>query len=612
MPLILRKSVGETYLERVKATPNAIGFQLKSQSPDQGPVGLWRQLTYGEFNQDCRQISFGLMGLGIAPGDRVAIISDTRLEWALSDMAIIGAAAVPVPIYPSLLADEVTHILDHSESKVAIVEDSTQLGKVLENRERLGKLEKIVVIDPSAMVLAASRKEVVSLTALREIGRREEAKNPGRFESNLMSARPEDLLTICYTSGTTGTPKGAMITHDNMMSVLEDCAKLLSPHVTPENETLLTFLPFSHMLGRVEEMATYVFGWRSCFNDSAPRLMSNLAEVRPTLLFAVPRAFEKAFARVKEVLDDGTVAQRRISSWAVETGYRYYSALWAKKSPSIKDFTGYQAARSLVFRRVLTAFGGRLRFAICGGAPLSKEIGQFFQILGIQILEGYGLTETCAPVAVNTPEQLKFGTVGRPLPEVSMKIAEDGEVLVKSRKVFAGYYKMPEETAQVLSGGWLHTGDIGNFDSEGYLSITDRKKDLIVMSTGKNVAPQKIENLLKLQKFISQAVVFGDRKSYLTALITLDRDLTMEYANQQQILFSDYSSLLNNPKIQSLIQKMVDDVNLKLPSFEMIRKFIILPEDFSVEGGQLTPSLKVKRQLISDRYQRELESLYSS
>jgi long-chain acyl-CoA synthetase len=620
MTFITRKTISETFLERVKSTPDAVGFLFKPTDAEMGPVGQWKEVRFKEFYHECKAVSFGLMGLGALPKDKILILSNTRYEWSLCDMAILGAGAITVPVYASNTAEDVVYIAQHSEARIAVVEDEKQLQKILEKRlekpDCLPHLKKIVVLDPAAMRVAiqyaGAGQDVLTLQALKEIGRREESRNPTRFEQNLRSAEPEDLITVCYTSGTTGTPKGVMITHDNLMSVLEDCVASVGPFLSPGNETILSFLPFSHIFGKVESLAGYTFGWKQGFAENLDKLMANISEVKPTLVVAVPRIFEKAYNRIHVMLDASPPVKKKLFRWALEVGKKYYGAIWAGKRPELKDVFQYQLAKNLVFNKIAQRFGGNLRFAVCGGAPLSQEIGEFFQICGIRILEGYGLTETCAPVAVNTPEDVRFGTVGRPLPEVMIKIADDGEILIKSRKVFKAYFKMEEETRQVLKDGWFYTGDIGYLDSDGFLRITDRKKDIIVTSGGKNVAPQKIENIAQAQKWINQFVVHGDRRNYLTALITLDRDQVIRYANEHQILFSEYAELIKNPKILSLVQRIVDDVNRQLATFETIKKFVILPKDFTVEGGELTPSLKVRRSFINKRYQHELDSMYGA
>jgi long-chain acyl-CoA synthetase len=618
MPFIICKTITETFLERVKANPQAIGFQFKPTNPEQGRLGAWKSVTYRQFSDECRLVSFGLMSFGVKPGDKVSILSNTRYEWSLCDMAILGAKAVTIPIYPSNTPDDVSYILNHSESKIVILEDAKQLLKILEKKRSNPRtaplLEKIVVIDPSAMTVARqyveSAKDVITLQALKELGKREEVRDPTRFEQNLSSAKPDDLCTICYTSGTTGVPKGAMISHENVMSALEDALLVMEKHIGTEQHTTLSFLPFSHILGKVESFSVYPFGFKQAFAENLDKLLPNLKEIKPTLLFAVPRIFEKAYLRIQSTLDASTPSRRRLFARAMTVGKAYYDAIRAGKRPGLRVSAEYKLMRRLVFSKITAGLGGRLTYAISGGAPLAKEIGEFFQIVGVQVLEGYGLTETTAPVTLNTPDDIRFGTVGRPLPDVNIKIAEDGEILVRSKKVFKGYYKMPSETADALEGGWFHTGDIGVIDDKGFLRITDRKKDLIVTSGGKNVAPQKIENLAKTQKIINQFVVHGDNRQYLTALVTLDKERIIQYANENQILFSEYVELIKNPKIISLVQKTIDDLNQDLASFETIKKFALVPDEFSVESGEMTPSLKVKRSFVNLKYKQHFESMY--
>jgi long-chain acyl-CoA synthetase len=609
--MILRRTVTETYLERVRTTPNRVGFRYKPTYEDAGPIGKWKDVTYREFDEECRQVAFGLMGLGVKPQDKVVILANTRYEWALCDMAILGAGAVTVPIYASNTPDDCAYILNHSEAVVAVVENAKQLEKLLDKQGELKHLKRIVVVEPLAGPMAAANPNVLSLTQLKALGTKEDALDPGRFEKNLLAATPEDLLTICYTSGTTGIPKGVMITHANMVSVLDDAVKELHSYVHPEQEVFVAFLPFSHVIGKLESMAAYTFGYQECYAESIDKLMQNIGEIRPTLLFAVPRIFEKAYARVNAMLESGSVVKKKLFHWALGVGREYYSAVWKGERPSLAVTAQYQLAHRLVFSKVAQRFGGRLRFSICGGAPLPKEIGEFFQIIGVNIIEGYGLTETCAPCTMNPPNDLRFGTVGKPMPEVQIKVGEDGEILIRSAKVFKGYYKMPKETAEAVQDGWFHTGDIGHIDDDGFIHITDRKKDLIITSGGKNIAPQKIENLAKSRKYISQFFVHGDRRNYLTALVTLDKEQVEKFATEQQILFSEYKELVRHPKIIGLVQKIVADVNSHLASFETIKKFRILPQEFTVEAGEMTASMKLKRNIIHERFKHELDSMYA-
>lgn len=614
MPVLLRPTISATFLDRVRATPNALGFAYRTQYREPGsahPTRTWLPVSFSEFFSECQLVSQGLTASGVSAGDRVALLSSTRYEWPLADMAILGAAAVTVPIYPSSTEEEARYIVGHSDAKAIFVEDVKQLEKVLAEPG----LKTIVVMDPHAEVDEFPEKDrprILTFEQLKEKGRHELAKNPKAFEKRLEEAKPEDLISICYTSGTTGTPKGVVLTHDNLMSTLEDCAAVFAKDIVPEKEVLVAFLPFSHIMGKVESMATYVFGWQEVYSENMETLANTLQEVSPTIIFAVPRIFEKMWVRIRNQTERSSLLKRKAFQSAMSLGKSYWKKAWNGKTPNAFEKASYEIALNTIFAAVRAKLGGRLRIAICGGAPLNRELGENFEIIGIQILEGYGLTETCAPICFNTPDHHRFGSVGRPLPEVSVRIAEDGEILVRSRKVFQGYFKNPEDTKNSIENGWFHTGDIGHIDSEGYVHITDRKKDLIVTSGGKNVAPQKLEKLAKAQPFIQQIYVHGDKKHYLTALITLDQESIVRHAKDEGILFSEYAELIKNPKIESLIQKSIDGVNAQVASFESIKRFMILPQDFTVATGEMTPSLKLKRSVILKNHRDQIERLYSS
>ncbi len=610
MPFILESTITGTFQKRVQTTPDVLGFRTKL------PTGEWNQLSFKDFDFQMRIAAHGLLSLGIEEGAKVAIFSNTRIEWPQADMAILSVRGITVPIYASNTADDAAFILNHSESVALFVEDSKQLSKILEKRAELKFLKHIIVFEPGAMGQASGLSEVISWQSLGELGRRHKSHEPNRIDELTKKTTSHETATICYTSGTTGIPKGVMLSHDNVMSVLEDCVKLLGTLIRPEKEVLVTFLPFSHIIGKLESIATYVFGWQECYAVNFDTLSHNLTEIKPTLIFAVPRVFEKAFNRVHTTTHSGPEWKADLFEKALRVGKKYVEENQKAKAGgeprklSLKTRIEYALFDKLVFSRIRDRFGGNLRHSICGGAPLPAEIGAFFQIAGINILEGYGLTETAAPVTVMTPSEIRFGTVGRPLPEVAIKIAEDGEILIKSRKVFQGYYKNQEETAAVMTDGWFHTGDIGHIDYEGFLKITDRKKDLIITSGGKNIAPQKIENLAKSFKFINQFVVHGDQRNYLTALVTLDKEQVVQYANEHQILFSDYAELTKHAKIVAKVQKIIDELNLKLASFETIKRFAILPTEFTVDSGEMTPSLKIKRKVVSDRHKTTLDAMY--
>jgi len=595
-------TITQAFLNRVRSQPDHETFYYKEGTE-------WKTVTWKEYFETVKAISIGLAELGLKADEKVCLISNTKLEWSACDMAILGAKAITVPIYASNLPDECAYIINHCDARFVFVEDQKQLEKVLSVKDKLPRLEKIIAFSMQPSPAIANDKGILTLAALRELGKR--APNQERFERNLMDVKPTDTFTICYTSGTTGVPKGVVLTFDSLASMLDDVDRTLGKDVT-ENDIVLSFLPISHIFGKVESMAVYHFGWKVYYAENIEKLLFNMAEVKPTMMFAVPRVFEKAYSRIKATIDDSPATKRKLFAWALHSGRRYFGKIWSGKSPSVSETLQYEVARRLVFKKVYARFGGRIRFCLAGGAPLSREIGEFMRIVGVPILEGYGLTETCAPVTLNAPDAMKFGSIGKPLPEVALKIAEDGEILVKSRKVFKEYYKDPAATREVLEpNGWFHTGDIGIIDDEGFVKITDRKKDLIITSGGKNVAPQKIENLAKTHKFVSQFVVHGDKRNFLTALIVLDREDTIKYARENNILFSEYSELVKNPKVIALAQKVVDAVNKQLASFETVKRFKILPNDFSVETGEITPSLKVRRKFCNEKYQSELDSMYS-
>jgi long-chain acyl-CoA synthetase len=609
MAFVLEKTIGATMIERARRTPGNVAFRYRSTNEVISPKGAWREVTFQAFRQECEQISLGLGHFGIKRGDRVAILSRSRYEWTLADFAILGAGAVSVPIYPSSTEAEVVHLVQHSEVRIIFVEDETQMSKLLPRMAEMPNLERIVVIETSHVTLPAKVLSFFDLQKEGEVARR---TTPNLFEETLLSLAPEDLFTICYTSGTTGVPKGAMLTNLNLMSVLTDCVKVHGDYIREDKEVLLTFLPFSHIIGRLEPMATFVFGWQLAFADSPEKLSDDLKEIRPTILFTVPRIFEKALTEVETKIRGTSLLTRGIFDLAMKTGEGYFSRRRRGRRPGLIRRASYEFFKETVMSKVLEGFGGRLRFAICGGAPLSKEVGEAFEILGVLILEGYGLTETCAPVTMNAVGAHKFGTVGRPLPEVTVKIADDGEILIRSQKIFAGYWKDENETRDAFDDeAWFKTGDIGFIDPQGYLHITDRKKDLIITSGGKNIAPQKIENLAKTYSpMISDFVVVGDRRKHLSALVTLDRKELHRFARQENILYSDPEELTRNRKVELEVERLVGLLNQGLARFETVKRFAVLPGVFGVESGELTPSMKVKRSTVYRKYKDVIDTLY--
>lgn len=609
MAFVLEKTISATFLERARLTPGHTAFRYRSTNDALAPRGTYREVSFQTFRQECERASLGLKRLGLRAGERVAILSKSRYEWTLADFAILGCGGMTVPIYPSSTPSECVHLIQHSDAKIIIAEDETQLQKILPALKDLPGLEQIILIESSRVSLP---EKVTTLFELQRAGELERRESPNAFETALRAADAKDVFTLSYTSGTTGVPKGAMLTHENLISVLGDCVRVFGDQIRPGKELLLSFLPFSHIIGRVESMATFVFGWELCFSESPEKLPDELREVRPTILFTVPRIFEKALVEVENRVKRSSFLVRGIYNLAIRAGDSYFSKHRRGKRPGLARRASYDLFRETVLRRVREAFGGRLRFAICGGAPLAREIGETFEILGILILEGYGLTETCAPLALNSVDHHKFGTVGKPLPEVTIKIADDGEILVRSNKIFAGYWKDEAETQDAFdSDGWFKTGDIGFIDPQGYLHITDRKKDLIITSGGKNIAPQKIENLAKtFSPLIADFVVVGDRRKHLSALITLDRAALTRLAREQFILFSDPEELTRHQKVEAEVSRLVGLLNQNLARFETVKRFTILPGVFTVETGELTPSLKVKRPVIQRRYTDLINAMY--
>lgn len=621
MPFILRKTITDTFLARLESSSrdkykDKPAFLFKTRGADK----KWESVTFREFYEQARLLSFGLIELGVKPGDKVAIISHTRIEWQLLDIATMGAKAVTVPISSSITELDMAALLEHSESQYIIVENAVVLEKLMSHREKrpnsLPLVKKIIVIDSTAITSnprkMAISQEILTLSALKELGKRSEGKQPALFQENLVSALPEDIFSLCYTTGTSGEPKCVPLSHQNLMSVIEDCTERMNRRIRSEREVMLAILPFSHVMGRLQSLIYYTMGGTLAFSRHPDEVLEDLRHIQPTLIFSVPRIFEKSFNQIQTTVEAQSRGRQKLFRWALSIGRKYQKHFLEKKTPPLSLITQYAVAKRLVFHPVAEKFGGKLRYAICGGARLNRELGEFFEIAGIRILEGYGLTETCSAITLNDPDRPRYGSVGRPLSEVSLKIAEDGEILVKSKKVFSGYLKDRRENSRVLNKGWFHTGDTGQLDADGYLYITDRKRDIIVTNSGKSIAPQKIEILAKTQKIIRELVAYGDNQPYISALITLDRELVTEFANQNQILFSDYEGLIKNPKILLWVERALDEINQQLSDYERIKKFIILPQDFSVESGELGSSQKIKRRVIYERYQNDLEQLYSS
>lgn len=567
--------------------------------------GQWQELTFRQVREQVIKMGSGLKALGLQKGDRVAILAQNSHLWAMADYSITCSQGVTVTIYPTLTAKQVWWIAKHSESRFIFCGDKEQLEKVISILPELKAVEKIIVLDDYQM----ARDQVMTLTELLQLGAAYDSEHPGEFEATIKQIQPDDVLTLIYTSGTTGEPKGVMLTHRNLTSNIWGDLQILDAN---ENDIFLSFLPLSHSFERMAGhlLATGV-GAKICYAENINTVADNMLEVRPTLMTAVPRFYEKVYAKVIDNIAASSSLKRNLFWWAIEAGKKAYYRQREGRPIGPVLSSRLKVANKLVFAKLKERVGGRLRFFVSGGAPLSPEIAEFFLAAGIYILEGYGLTETSPVISVNPLERIKIGTVGLPLPNVEVKIAEDGEILTRGPHVMKGYFKDPAATSEVIDEeGWLHTGDIGNLDSEGYLSITDRKKNILVTSGGKNVAPQPMENVLVTSKWIEQIVVIGDRRKFISALIVPAFANLEAWAKEKNLVFSDREELIKLPEVKELYDRVIEEAMEGFAQFEKIKKYTLLPREFSIENDELTPSLKIKRNVVEKRYAYLIESMY--
>ena len=593
-------TLARMFWSRIERDGNHLAQQFKRGN-------AWETLTSRELGEIVRELALGLIALGREKGDRVALLSASRAEWVQADFAIFSAGCVTVPVYPSYPPDLVAYVVNDSEARTLIVEDAAQLAKALEARDRMPNLENIVVI--GGYEAPEPPKTVITWHALRRLGRESEAAHKSTLADRVAATQPGDIATIVYTSGTTGPPKGVVQTHGNHIAALR-AGRETTP-VEPGWVHLL-FLPLAHSFARLESFIGIYHGLLTAFAENLDKVGDNLREVRPHFICSVPRVFEKVYAKILAGVEAGSPAKKKIFYWAIGVG-REVSRHQQRGQPLPPGLALKRAiAHKLVFEKLHAALGGRLKWAVSGGAPLSRDIAEFFHAAGILLLEGYGLTETCPVLSFNSPTHYKFGSVGRPLPGIEVRIADDGEILARGGNVATrGYYKQPQATAEVFEPtGWFHTGDIGRVDEDGFLFITDRKKDLIVTAGGMNIAPQNIENLLKADPFVSQVMVYGDRRPYPVALITVNPDELTKFARDQGILTTDPAVVTKHPKVMERVARIVEEKNSQLQSYAKIKKFTVLPADFTQEGGELTPTLKVKRKVVSEKYQHAIEELY--
>ena len=587
-------------------------FHILGRVPKALAVGRCRGtqidgLSSKELFERIRDLSLGLGALGMSPGDRVAIVSESRPEWVICDLAVLTAGAVLVPIYPTLSVAQALYILQDSGARLVIVSTAAQLEKVQEVRHLLPSLEAVIV-------MAAEHAATPSILSLDEVERRGHARMTAEwgagkeFRDAARRVGPRDLATIIYTSGTTGEPKGVMLTHEALASNLHAGAEVLEVGL---DDVALSFLPLSHAF---ERMTSYVYllqGVSMIFAESMDTIPRDINTVRPTLLTGVPRVYEKMQARIMEKGNAGSAIKAGLFRWAIGVGLSRARAVLRGKTPGPLTSLQNPLADSLVFSKIRAGVGGRLRFVISGSAPLPASVTEFFYGIGLPVIEGYGLTETAPILTVNPIGAARVGTVGRAIPGVELRIAEDGEILARGPNIMTGYYNKPEATTDALKDGWFHTGDIGTLDAAGYLTITDRKKDLLVTSGGKKIAPQPIEAILKQSPLVAEAVVLGDRRKYAAVLII------PEFAALERRLKdlgrppAERAVLIGRPDVIALYQEIVDGLNLELAQYERIKRILLLPKEFSMDAGELTPTLKVKRKVVEDRWREQIEALYA-
>ena len=565
--------------------------------------GEFRPISTEEMVDRVRRLAKALRELGVERGDRVALMAENGPHWPVVDFATLSIGAVLVPIYPTLLPDDpdqTRHIANDCGAKVAFVHGRERLESFLGFRDSLESLEHVVLIQE------ADEGGGGQIT-LSDLLTRGEGADPAEFERRAREAEPEDLATFIYTSGTTGLPKGVMLSHWNIASNVVNALQMMD---IESDMTSLSFLPLSHSFERVVDYIYFYRGVSVAYAESIAMVGPNILEVKPHVFVSVPRVYEKVQARVYENAQASPL-KAKILHWALDVGREALPYRVRKERPP--GFLGIKLglADKLVFGKIRERLGGRFRFAISGGAPLGRELAEFFWGAGIPIFEGYGLTETSPVLTVNSPEKVKLGTVGTAVPDTELRIADDGEILARGPQIMQGYYNLPDATAEAIdSDGWFHTGDIGQIDDEGFLSITDRKKEIIVNAYGKNVPPAKVENALKTSRYISQAVAIGDKRKFIAALLVPDFEALASWAGSEGIDTGDREAFLHDDRVEAMFEREVAEANEKLAHYEEVRAWHLLPEEFSIEGGELTPTQKVKRRVVDEKYRAEIDSMY--
>ncbi len=564
--------------------------------------GRYAPISSAEFGKSVRHYALGLQALGQGRGDKLIILSENRPEWVMTDFANLCLGGITVPVYTTLVSEQIKYLINDSDARIVVVSSLHQWRKLEAIRSELPQVEHFVILEAKPPA-----EGVLTLDEVLAEGRTVDAAQPDLFECLARAVQPADEASIIYTSGTTGLPKGVVLTHGNFVSNIISVSSIIEFSV---KDTVLSFLPLSHVL---ERMVTFTYIYKGCsiaYAESIETVGENLLEVRPQIMVSAPRVFEKIYAKVMDTVLASSTLRRKVFFWGLKVGKAYGAKKLAGRTPGGWLSFRHGLAHKLVFSKIIEKTGGKVRFFVSGGAPLSRDIAEFFYAVGLVILEGYGLTETSPCVAVNTFEKIKFGSVGPVMPGVEVRIAADGEILVRGPNVMKGYYKKPAETAEVFVDGWFKTGDIGVLDADGLLTITDRKKDLIVTAGGKNVAPQPIENILKTSPYIANAVVTGDRRRFISALIVPNFEKLEEYARFCKIPFADRAELIRREPVVNFVKSEIDRATPHLAPYERIKKIVLLERDFEIAEGEMTPSLKVRRAIVETKYKAVIDDLY--
>ena len=598
-------SVGHLFRDRVAATPDATAFQYAKQSPSGDE---WLSVTWAEVKEVVYAIGAGLVELGVGPEERVALASSTRYEWALADLGVMVSGGVTTTIYPTTIDDDVAFILADSQSKVVFAEDAEQVAKLRRIAGSVPGITRVVTFEADAAT--GEDDWVISLDALADLGRAALERDPGLVDERIDGLPPDRLATIIYTSGTTGRPKGVRLLHRTWTyeAAASDAIGILR-----SDDLQYLWLPLAHVFGKLLLTLPLQIGFPTAIDGRIDKIVDNLAVVKPTFMGAAPRIFEKAYNRVQMMMESDGGVKLKLFRWAEGVG-REVSDLRAEgKDPSGMLARKYAIADKLVLSKVRERFGGRVRVFISGSAALNQDVGRWFDSMGMLVAEGYGLTESCAATAVARTSAYRYGTVGWPLPGTEVRIAEDGEVLLRGEGIMDGYHNNPEATAEVIGpDGWFHTGDIGELDDRGFLRITDRKKDLFKTSGGKYVAPSVIESQFKgMCPFVSQFIVHGADRNFVSALVTLDPEAIEGWASDNGLGGKSYAEIVTSPQAHEMVQGYVDELNAGLNRWEQVKKFTILDHDLTVDSGELTPSLKLKRKVVSERYKDALDAHYA-